>query len=755
MKHAQRTSKSLRIGTVLSVAVLAWALAGMAILAQAQTYTDLHDFNPGAGDPHNFYESKLAQGRDGDFYAESNAGGTSGNGTVFKVSPSGTVTVVHSFDGTDGSNAIGGMTLGTDGNFYGNTWSGGSLGNGITFKITSSGTETALHNFANSGDGANPANVLVAGTGLFYGTTNNSSADTVYKVTPAGGFKTLHAFSSSDGQSGGQLFLGSDGNVYGGMNQGGLYGYGTAFKMTTAGKLTVLHNFNNTDGNQAAPGMVQMTASKFYGTTELGGTTGDGVVYSITSTGTFAVLHNFSAATDGHQALTLTLANDGNAYGVAVSGGSANCGTIFKVTAAGAFSVVYNFDNTHGCNPLGGYLTQGTDGKLYGLANAGGANGNGVFYSLDMGLSPFVTLGATSGKVGTKVGIMGQGFDSTSVVKFGGVAATSITLTGSTYIVATVPAGAVDGYVTVTTGATTLTSTQTFIVHNSWSSGAVMPTAVKSAAAGMINNQIYVVGGVNSAATVVGNNQIYNPATNTWSTGAALPATTYAAASAVVKNVLYVISGTNDGTTLTNAVWAYNPTTNTWFGKAAIPTARVAAAAAVQNNIIYVIGGQDVSANSLTTVESYNPATNTWKTEAPLLVAKSFHSAGLLGSMIVATGGQTSVGVYTGDNEGYNASTNSWKSLTADPTARGRDCAGAISGQWYVAGGYSGGGAGTPALTLTELFAPSTNKWTTLAPMPQGSQAPGAAVYGGQLYCFGGAAAQAGTVLNKVQIYQP
>ena len=501
--------------------------------AQAQTYTDLHDFNPSAGDPHTFSESNPAQGRDGDFYAESNGGGT-GNGTVFKVSSGGTVTVVHSFDGTDGSNAIGGMTLGTDGNLYGNTWSGGTLGNGLVFKITPAGVETALHNFANTGDGANPANVLVQGTGLFYGTTNNSSAETAFKVTPAGVLTTLHTFSSADGQAGGQLFLGSDGNIYGGMNQGGQFGYGTAFKMTTAGKLTVLHNFNNTDGNQAAPGMVQVATGKFFGATELGGTTGDGVVYSLTSSGTFAVLHNFSSATDGHQVLTPMLATDGNVYGVALSGGSASCGTIYKVTPAGAFSIVHTFDNTHGCTPAG-YLTQSTDGKLYGLASAGGADGNGVFFSLDLGLSPFVLLSPTSGKVGTKVGIMGQGFDSASVVKFGGVPATSITLTDSAYIVATVPAGAVDGKVTVTTGATTLTSTQTFTVHNSWSSGTVVPAAVAGAATGLISGKIYVVGGFATyGGEPVDNNQIYNPSTNTWTTAAAIPTPVWASATAVV-----------------------------------------------------------------------------------------------------------------------------------------------------------------------------------------------------------------------------
>jgi len=429
-------------------------------IAQCQTYTDLHDFNPGAGDPHTFVESNLAQGRDGNFYTESNGGGTSGNGTVFKITRTGTTTVIHSFDGTDGSNAVGGMTLGLDGNLYGDTWSGGSFGNGITFKITPAGNETALHNFANNGDGANPANVLVRSGTFFYGTTNDFSAETIYKVTSAGALTTLHTFSVSDGQAGGQLFLASDGNIYGGMNQGGMFGFGTAFKMTPKGGLTVLHNFNNTDGNQAAPGMVEITPGKFYGTTELGGTSGDGVVYSLTSSGTFSVLHSFSSSTDGHQALTPMLATDGNAYGVAVSGGSANCGTIFKVTAAGAFSVVHPFDNTHGCNPQGGYLTQGTDGKLYGIAT----NGNGVFFSLDVGLSPFVSLMTTSGKELSKVEILGQGFGKSSVVKFGGTPASTIVVTGTTFITATVPAGALTGPVTVTTGATTLTSAQTFKV---------------------------------------------------------------------------------------------------------------------------------------------------------------------------------------------------------------------------------------------------------------------------------------------------
>ena len=174
----------------------------------------------------------------------------------------------------------------------------------------------------------------------------------------------------------------------------------------------------------------------------MGGTNNAGVVYKLTPTGAFTVLHNFAPATDGSFLGVLILATDGNLYGVAINGGASSCGTIFKVTPAGAFSVVHTFDNTHGCNPEG-YLTQGTDGKLYGLTNAGGAHGNGTFFSLNVGLAPFASLLPSSGKVGSKIGILGQGFSSSSVVKFNGLKATTVVPMGTTFLLATVPAGCV------------------------------------------------------------------------------------------------------------------------------------------------------------------------------------------------------------------------------------------------------------------------------------------------------------------------
>ena len=141
--------KSSRVLAPFVAALAVFGLTMAAIPAHAQTYTDLHDFNAGAGDPYNFQLTKLAQGRDGNLYGESN----SGMGSVAKITPSGTVSVILSFDGTDGSNALGGVTLGNDGNLYGETWNGGTSNQGVTFKVTTAGTEAVLHNFTNTGDG--------------------------------------------------------------------------------------------------------------------------------------------------------------------------------------------------------------------------------------------------------------------------------------------------------------------------------------------------------------------------------------------------------------------------------------------------------------------------------------------------------------------------------------------------------------------------------------------------------------------------
>jgi len=532
--------------------------------------------------------------------------------------------------------------------------------------------------------------------------------------------------------------------------------------------VTLLHNFAGTDGSTPYYPLIQASDGNFYGVAYSGGTSNAGVIFKITSNGTYTVLYNLNGTTDGTgPAYSLVQATDGKLYGVTAyaPNGYHITGTIFSITTSGTFTTLYTFTNgTDGGYPLTPML-QHTNGLLYGTTDVGGGGncstniwnvqqgGCGEVFSLNIGANPFIKLSSASGKVGSQVGIFGQGFSSSSVVKFNGVQATKVTRTGATYMSATVPTAAASGFVTVTTGTTTLTSSKKYTVHNSWASGAAMPTAVNWPAAGVIGSKAYVVGGYTGGPAST-TNQIYNFATNKWSTGAALPVAMGQASAAVVSNILYVFGGSNNGGgTVFNTVWAYNPTTNSWSSKTAMPTARCSAAAVVASGIIYVIGGYN-GGNRLNTVEAYNPATDSWTAKASLIEGKTEISAGLIGTTIVAADGFTS-GADNGDNEAYSISANSWSSLAADPTARNGSCAGVISSLLYASDGNDN--SNNP-VSLMESFSLTQNKWTPLLAMPQPATDMGSAVYGGQLYCFGGgnnAVPPNNTVYNYVQIYQP
>ncbi len=764
-------SRSHFAGFIFAAALA--AVVATVVPAQAQTFTVLHQFDQNAGDPQFLQQlGTLPQGRDGKIYGASHEGGSSGNGAVFSLTPSGTLSVLANLSPTTGDYPSNGMTRGSDGNFYFAVPIQGPSGYGAIYRMTPSGTLTLLYAFTGGADGGAPTAPPVQGAdGNYYGvTTGNTQSgqipSTLYKVTISGTFTTQHTFTSAEGAQFSSITLGSDGNFYAGSNIGGTNNLGTLVKVTPAGTVTVLHNFAGTDGVYPFP-LAQGADGNYYGVTYYGGAGysvsnhANGVFFQLKPTGAYKALYSFTGGADGGVPWGgLTLGPDGNLYGTTSVGGSnctasGGCGTIFSFTTAGKLTTLYSFAGSGQGNSPESNLTLSTNGLLYGTTQVGGSFGSGVFYSLNMGFAPFAVLNTTSGKVGTAIGVLGQGFSSSSVVKFNGVASTKVTRTGTTYLTATVPAGATDGYVTVTTGTTTLTTSKRFIVHDSWSSGTAMPTATQRSSAATLGGSIYVIGGANASGTVVSNVQIYNPATNKWTTGTALPAATQNSSAAVVNNVLYVFGGDNGVSTPTNAVWAYNPTSKAWTSMAAMPTARNGTLAVVEGGKVYVMGGNlGGGANFVATVESYNPATNTWATETSMASAKDFPAGGLIGTTIVSADGAPSGSQVTGDTEGYNATTNSWSELAADPTARTGACSGVIGTTLYDASGYvNSGGTGT---NMNESFSLSANKWTTtLAPIPQGTFYPASAASNGQLYCFGGLATLNGTAINNVQAYQP
>src|SRR5271170_5705346 len=281
-------------------------------------------FNSGTNvAPNGLYpEAGLLQAPDGNFYGVTTGGGSSGTedcqpipgifgcGTIFKLTPSGTLTLLHSFCGshgcgtlaTDGALPLGRLAMGPDGNLYGTTQQGslynGGYNSGIIFRTSLSGAYEVMHNFSGccgTGDGENPAaGLTLASDGNFYGTTEYGGASgfgTVFRMNLAGTVTILQSFAQYDpngAQPEGALIEASDGNLYGTCYSGGANGWGTVFRMSTSGAFTKLYDFTQAVGNVGylpKAGLIQASDGNLYGTTWEGGLYAAGTIYQMTLSG--------------------------------------------------------------------------------------------------------------------------------------------------------------------------------------------------------------------------------------------------------------------------------------------------------------------------------------------------------------------------------------------------------------------------------------------------------------------------------------
>jgi uncharacterized repeat protein (TIGR03803 family) len=450
--------------------------------SSAQTFTSLASFNNKNG---SYPQAPLVQGFDGNLYGTTDDGGLRKSGTIFKVSLSGALSTVHYFcsrtNCSDGQVPESGLVLGTTGNLFGVTSSGGTGCSycGTVFMVTPPGTLFTLHAFDGS-DGLNPLGLLQSDKGNFYGITSAGgpgSGGTIFEMTPNGTLTTLYSFEDFDYPVAG-LVQGADDNFYGTTITYAAGADGSVFQMTPAGIVTTLHTFSGMDGSWPVASLVQGPNGNFYGTTAQGGPessvcveTGCGTVFEITTTGQLNTLHFFSGPDGLSPNGALVLGTDGNFYGTTSQGGPDNpkcqfgCGTIFQITPDGTFKTLHNFSGADGEYPYIG-LVQASDGNFYGTTYVGGTSkacpsGCGTVFQLSMGLSPFVTSVPSYGWWGRRVKILGANLTGATQVTFNGKPAT-FTVVSPTEILTNVPQCATPGKIQVVTPGGTFTSNVDF-----------------------------------------------------------------------------------------------------------------------------------------------------------------------------------------------------------------------------------------------------------------------------------------------------
>lgn len=466
-----------------------------AIPLHAQMFQDLYDFNCSTGGCLPSDNGSLTQGKDGNLYGTTFEGGSAGVGTIFMVTPTtpAVYTDLWEFDGVTAGYPSAALTLASDGNFYGTTFGGGTYNLGTVFRFTPPSTLTVLYSFPSANGRAAP---VEAKDGNLYGVNSSGLA---YRVTlPSGTVTRLPQLVS--GYSFSPLLLASNGDLYGTTWTDPEDSQGTVFSMTTTGVIKVVHTFTGPDGANPIGPLVQASNGNLYGTTSAGGAFNDGVIFEMSLAGKTKVLHNFDLTDGAFPHAGLLAESDGILFGVTPEGGVYGFGTLFQITEGGSFAKLLDFTGATGAAPgneADTTLMAHTNGTFYGITSTGGASSDGNIYSFTPP-NPLPTLiveGPIFLRPGVSVVLLGNNLEQITQVSFAGVPA-QFQPSANTFLTATVPTLAVDGFVTATFPSGGQIQTQSAVhilpmIHN------LDPSS------GPVGAQVAIVGGGFAGATRV------------------------------------------------------------------------------------------------------------------------------------------------------------------------------------------------------------------------------------------------------------
>ena len=331
----------------------------------------LHAFG-GGSDGYLPFGAALIGDAAGDLYGTTAFGGgkgcDTGCGTVFKIAPNGTETILHVFAGSDGAVPKSALVMDKKGNLYGTASEGGSGANcnggcGTIFELTKSGKEKVLYDFAGGSDGGLPrADVLRDEAGNLYGSTwsgggtgcsANMGCGTVYKLAPDGTETVLYAFTGgSDGAHPFAVIKDKAGDFYGTAIYGGNPacggGCGVVFEIGTDGSETTLYSFTGKEDGAEPDGIIMDKSGNLIGTADIGGDLkcehgqGCGVVFNLAYDGTETILKALRGKAYGAYVQSGVIEDGaGNLYGTTYWGGDTNCGQRDARARASGCGVVF------------------------------------------------------------------------------------------------------------------------------------------------------------------------------------------------------------------------------------------------------------------------------------------------------------------------------------------------------------------------------------------------------------------------------
>ncbi|MEZ5276069.1 MAG: hypothetical protein R3F07_06805 [Opitutaceae bacterium] len=356
----------------------------------------------------------LVEAADGSLFGTTSEGGAGGYGTVFRISPAGAFSMLVDFTGVGGSapgSVPGGLVLHPNGFLYGTTAAGGAGGSGTVFRLSPSGTLTTLVAFtgnAGARPGTDPQGPLTVRNGDLFGATRTGGAGgsgTLFRISTGGAYTLLREFAGSDGsRPAGGLLLQPDGLLSGTTEYGGNNGVGVAFRVDPAspGSFSVLHQFSDVTGSQPVGTLASGGAGTLYGAVSVGGADGLGGIFKLAQNGTYQLLFSFSGLDGPFPGASpqcgLVEAGTADFLGAASAGGPGQRGMIFRIDANDAYQAVGDLSPAEGWAPSGGPVRAGDGSVVFPMAQ-GGANGVGLIASIasDGSVHALQSLSAGSG----------------------------------------------------------------------------------------------------------------------------------------------------------------------------------------------------------------------------------------------------------------------------------------------------------------------------------------------------------------------